>query len=91
MGYGGGAAGLVVIRYSGGLRRVDERDPSYLPSAGNDYFFASAQGTRPLRDEAILVPGPGDGFAADLRQRQAEDRLAGDVDDRRALHVDRAA
>ena len=28
---------------TGGLRRVEEHSPAYLPAAGNDYFFASAQ------------------------------------------------
>lgn len=47
---------LLVDRQAGGLRRVDEREPSYLPSAGNDYFFASTQPVQPLGDEAVLVP-----------------------------------
>src|SRR5208337_3568803 len=47
---------LLLDRQTGGLRRVDEREASYLPSAGNDYFFASAQVSRTGRDEAVLVP-----------------------------------
>jgi hypothetical protein len=39
---------------AGGLRAVDERAPAYLPAAGNDYFFASAQVRLPAR-EAILA------------------------------------
>jgi hypothetical protein len=40
---------------AGGLRPVEEDAPAYLPTAGNDYFFASAQTSLPAR-EAILVP-----------------------------------
>jgi hypothetical protein len=40
---------------SGGLRPVEEDAPAYLPTAGNDYFFASAQTSLPAR-EAILAP-----------------------------------
>ena len=40
---------------AGGLRPVEERAPAYLPVAGNDYFFASAQTSLPAR-EAILAP-----------------------------------
>jgi hypothetical protein len=47
---------LLVDRKAGGLHGVDERDPAYLPVAGNDYFFASAQVGRPRRDEPILAP-----------------------------------
>ena len=34
---------------------VESSAPAYLPVAGNDYFFASAQGKLPAR-EAVLVP-----------------------------------
>jgi hypothetical protein len=40
---------------AGGLRPVEEQAPAYLPSAGNDYFFASAQDSLPAR-EAVLAP-----------------------------------
>jgi hypothetical protein len=39
----------------GGLRPVEEGAPAYLPDAGNDYFFASAQSDLPAR-EAVLAP-----------------------------------
>lgn len=47
---------LLLDRRAGGLLRVGERDPAYLPSAGNDYFFASAQMGRLGQGEAILAP-----------------------------------
>jgi hypothetical protein len=40
---------------AGGLLTVEEDAPAYLPDAGNDYFFASAQTSLPAR-EAILAP-----------------------------------
>jgi hypothetical protein len=40
---------------AGGLRPVEEDAPAYLPRAGNDYFFASAQSSLPAR-EAVLAP-----------------------------------
>jgi hypothetical protein len=40
---------------AGGLRPVEEQAPAYLPTAGNDYFFASAQSSLPAR-EAVLAP-----------------------------------
>jgi hypothetical protein len=40
---------------SGGLLPVEEDARAYLPRAGNDYFFASAQTSLPAR-EAILAP-----------------------------------
>jgi hypothetical protein len=40
---------------TGGLRTVEEHAPAYLPTAGNDYFFASAQTSLKAR-EAVLVP-----------------------------------
>jgi hypothetical protein len=40
---------------AGGLRPVEEHAPAYLPRAGNDYFFASAQTSLPAR-EAVLAP-----------------------------------
>jgi len=40
---------------AGGLRLVEEGAPAYLPDAGNDYFFASAQSRLPAR-EAVLAP-----------------------------------
>ena len=40
---------------AGGLRPIEEEAPAYLPSAGNDYFFASAQIGLPAR-EAVLAP-----------------------------------
>ncbi len=40
---------------AGGLRPVEEHSPAYLPTAGNDYFFASAQTSLPAR-EAVLAP-----------------------------------
>jgi hypothetical protein len=40
---------------AGGLLTVEEDAPAYLPRAGNDYFFASAQTSLPAR-EAILAP-----------------------------------
>ncbi len=47
---------LLVGHEAGGLHRVEERDPAYLPRAGNDYFFASALLGKPKPDEAILTP-----------------------------------
>jgi hypothetical protein len=41
---------------AGGLHETGERDPAYLPAAGNDYFFASAHVGRAGRKEPILVP-----------------------------------
>jgi hypothetical protein len=46
---------LLLDRQAGGLRRFGESAPSYLPTAGNDYFFASTPGGRPER-EPILAP-----------------------------------
>jgi hypothetical protein len=40
---------------AGGLLPLKEDAPAYLPAAGNDYFFASAQTSLPAR-EAILAP-----------------------------------
>jgi hypothetical protein len=40
---------------AGGLVAIEERAPAYLPMAGNDYFFASAQSNLPAR-EAVLAP-----------------------------------
>jgi hypothetical protein len=40
---------------AGGLSPIEEHAPAYLPVAGNDYFFASAQARLPAR-EAILAP-----------------------------------
>ena len=42
-------------RRPGGLVRAGERDPAYLPAAGNDYFFASERADRPGRPEPILA------------------------------------
>ena len=41
--------------HAGGLHPIEEQAPAYLPRAGNDYFFASAQASLPAR-EAVLVP-----------------------------------
>jgi hypothetical protein len=41
--------------HAGGLLPIEEDAPAYLPSAGNDYFFASAQIGLPAR-EAVLAP-----------------------------------
>jgi hypothetical protein len=47
---------LLIDRKAGGLRLVGDRDPVYLPAAGNDYFFASHQVSRRGRIEPILAP-----------------------------------
>jgi hypothetical protein len=47
---------FLLDRRPGGLIRVEEHEPSYLPSAGNDYFFATEQSGRPACNEAVLVP-----------------------------------
>jgi len=47
---------LLLDRRAGGLIPLGDRDPSYLPSAGNDYFFASPHAGMPGRDETILAP-----------------------------------
>lgn len=47
---------LLLDRQAGGLRPVEERAPSYLPAAGNDYFFASSQLGRSDRNAPILAP-----------------------------------
>jgi hypothetical protein len=41
--------------HAGGLVPLEEHSPAYLPFAGNDYFFASAQTSLPAR-EAVLAP-----------------------------------
>jgi hypothetical protein len=46
---------LLLDGHPGGLRRIDEREPAYLPSAGNDYFFASAHAGSRVREATILT------------------------------------
>jgi hypothetical protein len=47
---------ILLDRRDGGLIVLGDREPAYLPSAGNDYFFASPKKGRSGREERILAP-----------------------------------